>query len=243
MNVAKKKVVSPCKVKSWTRSGNEVMVQAYCKIELRQDGEKQELSISGVVGPMPNGYCKGSCGQCVDEIRAGEPFGSWTPEMLEKFCTIWDNWHLNGMRPYCQHQKELGWDKIASKKAKIYHYTKKREIRENAEKRLLDGETVSLDNDEMFIGNLETSLDTWEQTDSEFYMPKKPLFAGDKGFEEEKLLGWLRPEEHPDGILCKPCPVCGYKYGTAWKTEPLPQEVIDWLFALPAVEGQQPAWV
>jgi hypothetical protein len=30
-----------------------------------------------------------------------------------------------------------------------------------------------------------------------------------------------------------PCPICGYKYGSAWLKEEVPAEVIDWLFALP----------
>lgn len=38
--------------------------------------------------------------------------------------------------------------------------------------------------------------------------------------------------ESEGGCLCKPCPVCGYKYGSQWLYEALPQEVIDWLVAL-----------
>lgn len=44
---------------------------------------------------------------------------------------------------------------------------------------------------------------------------------------EKKLSGWVYPTEHPEGVLCKPCPVCGYKYGSAWLREELPQEIID----------------
>lgn len=40
--------------------------------------------------------------------------------------------------------------------------------------------------------------------------------------EEQKSAGWVRESEHPDGLLCKPCPVCGYKYGTAWCYMPIP---------------------
>ena len=47
------------------------------------------------------------------------------------------------------------------------------------------------------------------------------------------MLGWLKPEEHPEGLLCRPCPVCGYRYGTSWVREQVPQDVIDWLFFLP----------
>ena len=76
----------------------------------------------------------------------------------------------------------------------------------------------------------------------DYYEPRKPLYAGDRGATETKMLGWLYPKDHPEGLLAKPCPVCGYKYGTAWKTEEVPQEVIDWLFILPDTKVQ-PAWV
>ena len=59
---------------------------------------------------------------------------------------------------------------------------------------------------------------------------------------EEKILGWMHPEEHPEGILGKPCPVCGYKYGTSWKKEEVPEEIIKWLFDLPETEVK-PAWI
>ena len=60
--------------------------------------------------------------------------------------------------------------------------------------------------------------------------------------KEEKTTGWLTQEEHPEGVLSKPCPVCGYKYGSAWRFEEVPAEVIDWLKSLPDTKIT-PAWV
>jgi len=54
------------------------------------------------------------------------------------------------------------------------------------------------------------------------------------------LKRWLPETE--GGYLSKPCPECGYKYGTAWLKEELPQEVIDFLASLPKTD-RQPAWV
>ena len=34
--------------------------------------------------------------------------------------------------------------------------------------------------------------------------------------------------EHPEGLLSKPCPTCGYPYGSAWLYDPLPPDVIEW---------------
>lgn len=61
--------------------------------------------------------------------------------------------------------------------------------------------------------------------------PSKPTDAYGRHFPGQgqpswNMLAWVRPDEHPDGLLGKPCPVCGYKYGTAWLTEPLPEEII-----------------
>jgi hypothetical protein len=38
--------------------------------------------------------------------------------------------------------------------------------------------------------------------------------------------GWVRPDEHPAGILMKPCEVCGYRYGAEWRFHPLPPDVV-----------------
>lgn len=63
--------------------------------------------------------------------------------------------------------------------------------------------------------------------------PTKPTNTYGRHFEGQQqdswnLLGWVRPDEHPDGLLTKPCPVCGYKYGSAWLTEDLPESVREW---------------
>jgi hypothetical protein len=59
---------------------------------------------------------------------------------------------------------------------------------------------------------------------------------------DKKLSRWVYPKEHIAGHLMKPCPVCGYKYGSQWLTKDVPQEVIDWLFALPTTDIE-PAWI
>lgn len=63
----------------------------------------------------------------------------------------------------------------------------------------------------------------------------KPLTHGN-------MLVWVRPSEHPEGLLCVPCPECGYKYGTAWLHEDVPASVITFLFGLPDAD-KEPYWV
>ena len=226
-----KKVVSPCFCKVYTRSGNEATAQASCEIQF----ENGRLSITCVIGPM--------LGQCVDEIRKGRPCDEWTQEMLDKFCSIWDEWHLNDMRPYCKHQKELGWDKLAVTPVTLYHYRlnsktlrRQESMKKSSWKMLCDGMTAALSDDQIEVAKLPYSLTLPHEISGEaalYYEPQKSFYPGMTGATETKTLGWLHPEEHPDGILGKPCPVCGYQYGHAWQTEEVPQEVVDWLFSLP----------
>lgn len=55
------------------------------------------LSITGVEGPMRNGDCHGSCGQCgIAPIVEHAP--GWDAETVERLRQVWDRWHLNDMR-------------------------------------------------------------------------------------------------------------------------------------------------
>lgn len=246
-----KKIINPCKCKCWTRTGKTILKYAFVEIEYTPNGR---LSLHGVVGPKSNGNCWGSAGQCQDSIRAGVPTEEWTPEMIQRLCDIWDEWHLNDVRPYCQHQKELGWRELAREEVNFYHYRLNHEsitMQKQAEKvaltMLKEGKTFTPDVEQILYANLEYAIQLPEELKPEdelykYYEPKKPLYAGDKGFVETQTLGWLYPKDHPRGILTKECPVCGYKYGSAWQKEEVPQEVIDWLFNLPDTKTE-PAWV
>lgn len=77
--------------------------------------------------------------------------------------------------------------------------------------------------------------------------PDKPLSSYGRHFDGQRdetwnMLGWVRPSEHPAGLLGVPCPTCGYKYGTAWLTEPVPAEVLERLASFPEAT-KTPAWI
>ncbi len=238
-----KRIINPCMCDVYNGKA-----RGFVKIEYGGG----RLSLSGVIGPIRNGDAKGSCGQCTDEIRKGEPTGSWSREMLDRLCRIWDEWHLNDMRPYCNHQKSLGWDKLAVKKVPIYHYTLKsevfserREIESDAMRRLKDGEYVHFKPEELTLVTLPLSLDLPEALADyrkEWYKPDTGYSGSPKQPIEMKALGWLHEKDHPEGILGKACPVCGYKYGTKWIKEDVPEDIVDWLFSLPETEVT-PAWI
>ncbi len=57
-----------------------------------------KLSISGVVGPLKSGNCRGSCGQVLDELPTAKPVGDLTREQLLELYVVWSRWHLNDMK-------------------------------------------------------------------------------------------------------------------------------------------------
>jgi len=56
------------------------------------------------------------------------------------------------------------------------------------------------------------------------------------------MLVCVTRKEHPEGLLSEPCPVCGYKYGSAWLREELPADVITFLESLPETDKLPKCW-
>jgi hypothetical protein len=53
---------------------------------------------------------------------------------------------------------------------------------------------------------------------------------------------WVYEGEHKDGLLNKPCQVCGYRYGSSWLKVEVPEDVLEWLYNLPD-SVTKPVWV
>lgn len=75
--------------------------------------------------------------------------------------------------------------------------------------------------------------------------PTKPTNAYGKHYEGQtydswNMLTWVRPDEYPEGLMTVPCPTCGYRYGTAWLTEEVPEDVLVWLSELPETDKTYP---
>lgn len=199
------------------------------EIEYREENGKKVFSASADV--WNNTHTDIICGgQCLDRIA---PYIN--DPIFTEILRLWKLYHLNDMHPECEHQAAAGWRQKAGEKVTLYHWRMTREAhaeQKAAEKAaiiaLKCGEKFKPTIKQRFFANLEYSLTTYTETPpadiAKYYEPKKPLFAGDKGHTETKTLGWLRETEHPEGLLSKACPVCGYKYGTAWKYFPIPEE-------------------
>jgi len=50
------------------------------------------------------------------------------------------------------------------------------------------------------------------------------------------MLVWVTRNEHPEGLLLRPCPTCGYEYGSEWLYEPIPAEILAEIETFPTVD-------
>lgn len=49
---------------------------------------------------------------------------------------------------------------------------------------------------------------------------------------QSNMAMWTTEDQHEKGVLSKPCPVCGYKYGSQWLFEEVPAWVIEFIKSL-----------
>ena len=92
---------------------------------------------------------------------------------------------------------------------------------------------------------LDTLFEIWEAfhlNDLQAGCEHQRLFGWNKRhLSDGRYAGHVYQRENSDGILCKPCPICGYKYGTKWLSMDVPSWAIDYLESLPDTDIQ-PAW-
>lgn len=200
------------------------------------------LSVTGVEGPLSNGNCRGSCGQCgiAPDIA---PDDGWTPEGIARLRDIWGRWHLNDMRAGCEHQC-TAWNVNEPLEVVTYRLTAEaHRLRSLAIARAIGaarGEFVAdLDATERALLSPDWFRSLCAPPDAD--SPLSGCFEVEK--RETLSAGSVTPGEHPGGLLTKPCEVCGYRYGSAWLREDVPPEVLDYLRSLKDTECDLPsAW-
>lgn len=199
---------------------NEVEIN----LELKEN-EKGQLVFSASGSVWNARHTNIICGgQCLDDLL---PYFK-NNKLFNKIYYLWQNYHLNDMHPECEHQHTLGWQDLAQKRIVLNIYkqtidtiTAKNKIERETMSRLKNGESVKLTDHEKEILNLEYEIKTDEPLKNNIskYYEKKGT--------ETKTLGWLREDEHKDGLLGRRCPVCDYVYGTSWKFFPIPQKDLE----------------
>lgn len=237
------KVINPCTVNN---------KQAYCRIYTEEklctllDGEIDTITvlhITGVVGPRSNGDCY-TVGQCYDELRQGVANKDWTADKLYKLLDIWQRWHMNDMKPCCEHQ--VDWD--GGKLCKLYEYKMSEDTRERHDrlnesihKMLMAGDSVQLsESQRRLLGSSYFVKSDNDTAPAGYEQYKVYTLHARELYPMESDTKW--GDKHPDGILAKPCPVCSYKWGSSWRAERVPEEVLQWLESLPD-STRNPAWV
>lgn len=162
-------------------------------------------------------------GQCLDELK--DMIDEKYAPVFNEVYDLWDKYHLNDLHPECEHQAALGWREMGREEVELKKFVLTREAirQKNAlERRSLDalkaGKTVKLSEDEQVVASLAYSVKTIEDLlDSirQFY---------ELDAVERKARGWLQADEFDLGLLGKPCPICGYRYGHGWNYLPIPKE-------------------
>lgn len=222
--------------------------------------ENGRLSISGQIwSGAPGGEYEG--GQCQDSIReyaqrgAIEYAAGWDRARLDRLLEVWDRWHLNDMKPECEHQRAAGWPEIAAEVIRTYQWRLKPDV--SSEKKCLEDEALERARSVEECRSLGFKAPEWRiMALEQFIKTPEPELSGElaRWYEatkdthgyfahvEEKTRGWINYDEDARGLLGKPCETCGYKYGTAWRSVEVPPEIIAFIESLPETT-KTPHWV
>lgn len=197
--------------------------------DLNPDKKLPRLSICGETYRPGRRDCE-SGGQITDEVRRllADPGArlNYPREQIARLLEVWERWHLNDMRSGCEHQRAT-WNPLEKIEVVTYYlttdvYVQRRKIEATAVERLQRGETVTLASGDAALLALPATV----VQDSTQPAPG-PAYEVER--REEKAAGWVYPKESSRGLLCRPCEVCGYKYGSAWLYEPVPDDVVKFL--------------
>lgn len=222
--------------------------------------EYDTLSITGHGGGQW-GQIHDTIRKHIDEMQLNIP-----REDVIRILDIWQAHHLNDMSPSCIHQQKDDWGKT---EITITQYQPSRDVVYKLRAQVIaDAKEkfgVTLDVNDGFQLGKATSYShaarilalfcefnlqpfTWTTVNpADFRRASRKVSGYDslsrKAIEqrtETKTTGWLRPSEHPQGVLDKPCPVCGYKYGSAWLVSVLPAAIKTEILALFDRETPEP---
>jgi hypothetical protein len=236
----------------------------HIEIEIRaHEGKPDELSICGTYDGA-----SGQILESLGELSPDRLAPGWTPARVDELRSIWEHWHLNGMHAGCSHQRALGWghgktialspddlteaqrEAIAGKaqatagrardkwKAREFAHLGSGRARVAWFSRHSSKSRLTIDTDNAIerwilrkgaptpaVGYqaLECTLTAWLTEDAIAAVPAE-IF---KGAIYEDSLG-------------APCPECGYCYGSAWLSEPLPDAVYAFVDSLPTGDTRSP---
>lgn len=191
-----------------------------------RNGKGLELSISG------SEYS----GATAASQRREESFGQITETarrvtesklsrgQIDRLCDIWDRWHLNGMQAGCEHQRAAHWHICPG------HYGYPGEDRVNCLTADLVPHVYRMEKDrqrqaQVFVKRLEREWNAAHALDI-VTLEREP---------RRMYTFSINSYRCEFDMLSQPCPVCGYKYGSAWLHEELPESIISELRGIVAI--------
>jgi hypothetical protein len=199
------------------------------------------LSITGVEGPKSNGDCAGGCGQIEMSLDGVKFREGWPADRVARLLALWREWHLNDMQAGCAHQRAT-WDVSEPLALTDYSWsTQYHQLRTKAAAGALTPQEYA---DYAALSPRVQAVTTAIKRPKTETSEVAFLIAGGwiiPGKSETKAAGWVYPEEHPGGLLCKPCEVCGYRYGSAWLKQEVPEDILAELLSFPETTCT-PAW-
>lgn len=190
-----------------------------------------------------SGDWNGNSGQIIDLLVAAYPGDS----MLRRIYDVWQKYQNNDMRAGCEHQRAAHWGEKELQLVGVrVNYTglnaEQFEELKNIERvysiqkqKNAPGPMGHLHArsplGDIYIEALNAARlgMVYKHHDNEKSAFEKRKSGRGPVFEiitDTKTSGWVLVNDHPEGELQKPCPVCRYRYGTAWLYEPIPAEVL-----------------
>lgn len=137
------------------------------------------------------------------------------------FDTIFRMWkrYKSDLHPECEHQEELGWPEIGRQTVCRHRFRLTGETclaRSELKRKIIDfakdGAPYYTTGEERKLLSLLYYVETYDEK-----LPDDIRNYYELNSENRVYLSYLTPEEHTSGLLGKPCPVCGYKYGTSFR--------------------------
>lgn len=177
------------------------------ELELRGKNGKFEFSCCGNLwNNRHSDILQG--GQCVDSLWDDYSEQIKDKKLYFEIMELWKKYHLNGMNADCKHRIN---EKLAKKQLKITKMRWTEEGKKLSKIRDFGIQFIKTENIDLVPSALY-ELDTYS------FRPEAV---------ETTTAGWIHCTPlTPSGVLAKPCPKCGYEYGTSWNYRPIPKKAL-----------------
>ncbi len=186
------------------------------------------------------------------KVLIGESWGQLTDVISDFFPEVKPllPWHLNDMKPGCEHQDELGWghgktialtaDSLTPAQRDTIQVQLLKKYKTNCDVafRMRWREITTMRSEAIAFIKLHNG-GTCSVDQLEHLMSKEKVFRVDQSQDLRSFDLWLKEDirkdvksEEFDAAIYKdsigaPCPTCGYRYGSEWLKRELPAEIVE----------------